>query len=117
MPQGDEVWLISRVLRETHLHPDIRRAASLTTAIKTKALRIIFAGRLGSVPAVTTLLTDNNRNVFIIFPPDCVTASPVMYTVMVGINVYRSSRILNYFFGSCGRGGPLRSGWPVRRRR
>ena len=65
MPQGDEVWLISRVLRETHLHPDIRRAASLTTAIKTKALRIIFAGRLGSIPAVTTLLTANNRNVFI----------------------------------------------------
>jgi len=30
-----------------------------------KALRIIFAGKLGSTPAVITLLTANNRNVFI----------------------------------------------------
>jgi hypothetical protein len=44
----------------------VRRAASLRTAIKTKTLRIIFAGRLGSAPAVTTLPTANNRNVFII---------------------------------------------------
>jgi hypothetical protein len=65
MPQGGAVWLISRVLPETRPHPDIRRAASLTTAIKTKALRIIFAGKLGSTPAVITLLTANNRNVFI----------------------------------------------------
>jgi hypothetical protein len=102
MPHGGEVWLISRALCETHPHPDSRRAASLTTAIKTKALRIIFAGKLGSTPAVTTLLTANNRNVFIIFPPDWVTASPVMYTPMVGINVYSSSRNCKLFFGSRG---------------
>ena len=65
MPQAGEVWLISRVLRETRPHPECRRAASLTTASKTKALRIIFAGKLGSTPAVITLLTANNRNVFI----------------------------------------------------
>src|SRR6478736_1722168 len=65
MPQAGEVWLIRRVLRETRPHPESRRAASLTTASKTKALRIIFAGRLGSTPAVITLLTANNRNVFI----------------------------------------------------
>jgi len=65
MPKAGEVWLISRVLRETHPHPESRRAASLTTASKTKALRIIFAGKLGSTPAVITLLTANNRNVFI----------------------------------------------------
>ena len=65
MPQAGEVWLISRVLRETRPHPESRRAASLTTASKTKALRIIFAGKLGSTPAVITLLTANNRNVFI----------------------------------------------------
>ena len=41
------------------------RTASLRTASKTKALRIIFAGKLGSTPAVITLLTANNRNVFI----------------------------------------------------
>ena len=86
--------------RRSLAHPDSRRAASLTTAIKTKALRIIFAGRLGSAPAVTTLPTANNRNVFIMFPPDCVTASPVMYTGIVGINVYPSSRNLKLFFGS-----------------
>src|SRR5213076_3608666 len=65
MPHRGDVWLISRVLRETHPYPESRRAASLTTAIKTKALRIIFAGKLGSTPAVITLLTANNRNVFI----------------------------------------------------
>ena len=65
MPHRGDVWLISRVLRETHPHPESRRAASLTTASKTKALRIIFAGKLGSIPAVITLLTANNRNVFI----------------------------------------------------
>jgi len=58
---------------------------------------MIFAGRLGSAPAVTTLLTANNSNVFIIFPPDSVN-SPVMYTVMVGINVYPSSRNFELFF-------------------
>jgi len=63
--QAGEVGLISRVLRETRPHPESRRAASLTTASKTKALRIIFAGKLGSTPAVITLLTANNRNVFI----------------------------------------------------
>src|SRR6266480_6638361 len=116
MPQGGEVWLISRALRETHPHPDSRRAASVRATSKTKALRIIFAGRLGSAPAVTTLLTANNSNVFIIFPPDCVTDSPVMYTAMVGINVYPSSRNFKLFFGSCARSGPLRSGRPVRQR-
>jgi hypothetical protein len=65
MSQGGEIWLISRVLRETRPHPESRRAASFTTASKTKALRIIFAGKLGSTPAVITLLTANNRNVFI----------------------------------------------------
>ena len=65
MPQGGEVWPIRRGLRKTQPHPDSRRAASLTTASKTKALRIIFAGKLGSTPAVITLLTANNRNVFI----------------------------------------------------
>src|SRR5205807_9205613 len=60
---------------------------------------MIFAGRAGSTPAVTTLLTANNRNVFIMFPPDCVTASPVMYTAMVGINVDPSSRNFKLFFG------------------
>ena len=65
MPQTGEISLISRVLRETQPHPESRRAASLTTASKTKALRIIFAGKLGSTPAVITLLTANNRNVFI----------------------------------------------------
>jgi hypothetical protein len=65
MPQGGEVWLIVAAPRKTHPHPDIRRAASLTTASKTKALRIIFAGKLGNTPAVITLLTANNRNVFI----------------------------------------------------
>ena len=98
--QGGDLWLISRVLRETRPHPESRRAASLTTASKTKALRIIFAGKLGSAPAVTTLPTANNRNVFIIFPPDCVTAFAVMYTEMVGINVYPSSRNFKLFFGS-----------------
>ena len=97
MLQTGEISLISRVLRETQPHPESRRAASLTTASKTKALRIIFAGKLGSTPAVITLLTANNRNVFIIFPPGCVTASPVMYTAIVGINVYPSSRNFNYF--------------------
>src|SRR4030095_13100006 len=92
MPQGGEVWLISRALRATHPHPDSRRAASVRATSKTKVLRMIFAGRLGSTPAATTLLTANNRNVFIIFPPDCVTTSSVMYTPMVGINVYPSSR-------------------------
>ena len=43
----------------------VSRTASLRTASKTKALRIIFAGKLGSTPAVITLLTANNRNVFI----------------------------------------------------
>ena len=65
MPQAGEVWLISRVLREIRPHPESRRAASFATASKTKALRIIFAGKLGSTPAVITLLTANNRNVFI----------------------------------------------------
>ena len=65
MLQTGEISLISRVLRETQPHPESRRAASLTTASKTKALRIIFAGKLGSTPAVITLLTANNRNVFI----------------------------------------------------
>ena len=65
MPHRGDVWLISRVLRETHPYPESRRAASLTTASKTKALRIIFAGKLGNTPAVITLLTANNRNVFI----------------------------------------------------
>jgi hypothetical protein len=64
-PGGGEAWLISRALCETRPHPENRRAASLTTASKTKALRIIFAGKLGSTPAVITLLTPNNRNVFI----------------------------------------------------
>ena len=64
-PQGGEVWLISRALRETHPHPESRRAAWVRAASKTKALRIIFAGKLGSTPAVITLLTANNRNVFI----------------------------------------------------
>ena len=31
------------------------------------------------------------------FPPDCVTDSSVMYTAMLGINVYSSSRNFNYF--------------------
>ena len=65
MLQTGEISLISRVLRETQPHPESRRAASFTTASKTKALRIIFAGKLGSTPAVITLLTANNRNVFI----------------------------------------------------
>src|SRR5947207_4181158 len=73
------------------------RATSIRVASKAKALRMIFAGRLGSTPAIITLLTANNRNVFIIFPPDCVTASSVMYTPIVGINVYQSSRTFNYF--------------------
>ena len=64
-PGGGEAWLISRALCETRPHPENRRAASLTTASKTNALRIIFAGKLGSTPAVITLLTANNRNVFI----------------------------------------------------
>src|SRR5947208_14814730 len=65
MPHRGDVWLISRVPRETHPDTESRRAASLTTARKTKALRIIFAGKLGNTPAVMTLLTANNRNVFI----------------------------------------------------
>jgi hypothetical protein len=66
MPQGGEICLIGRVSSvKTHPHPESRRAASFTTASKTKALRIIFAGKLGSTPAVITLLTANNRNVFI----------------------------------------------------
>ena len=65
MLQTGEISLISRVLRETQPHHESRRAASLTTASKTKALRIIFAGKLGSAPAVITLPTANNRNVFI----------------------------------------------------
>ena len=65
MPQANDVWLISRVLREIRPHPESRRAASFATASKTKALRTIFAGKLGSTPAVITLLTANNRNVFI----------------------------------------------------
>ena len=65
MSPGGEAWLISRALHEPIPHPESRRAASLTTASKTKALRIIFAGKLGSTPAVITLLTANNRNVFI----------------------------------------------------
>jgi hypothetical protein len=66
MPQANVIWLIGRVFSvKTHSHPESRRAASLTTASKTKALRIIFAGKLGSTPAVITLLTANNRNVFI----------------------------------------------------
>ena len=59
--QAKSGWFLS----ETHPHPESRRAASFTTARKTKALRIIFAGKLGSTPAVITLLTANNRNVFI----------------------------------------------------
>jgi hypothetical protein len=59
--QAKSGWFLS----ESHPHPESRRAASLTTASKTKALRIIFAGKLGSTPAVITLLTANNRNVFI----------------------------------------------------
>src|SRR5436305_2176305 len=76
------------------------RATSIRVASKAKALRMIFAGRLGSTPAIITLLTANNRNVFIIFPPDCVTASSVMYTAIVWINVYQSSRDFKLFFGS-----------------
>src|SRR6266550_6915934 len=77
-----------------------RRATSIRVASKAKALRMIFAGRLGSTPAIITLPTANNRNVFIIFPPARVTASPVMYTPIVGINVYQSSRNFKLFFGS-----------------
>ena len=61
----DEETACTEQRRVRHPHPESRRAASLTTAIKTKALRIIFAGKLGSTPAVITLLTANNRNVFI----------------------------------------------------
>jgi len=89
-------------LREIHPYPESRRAASLTTAVKTKALRIIFAGKLGSAPAVTTLPTANNRNVFIISLLICLSDSPVMYTGIVGINVYRSSRNLSYFSAVAG---------------
>ena len=78
----------------------------------TKALRMIFAGRAGSTPAVTTLLTANNRNVFIIFPPGCVTASPVMYTAIVGINVYPSSRNFKLFFALLPFGG-AKAVWPI----
>jgi len=61
------------------------RAAWVRAAVKTKALRTIFAGRLGSTPAAITLLIISNRNVFIVFLSDCVTASSVMYTGTVGI--------------------------------
>src|SRR6266481_3553618 len=94
-----------------------RRAAWVRTAIKTKALRIILAGRLGSAPAVATLLTANNRNVFIIFPPDCVAGSPVMYTSRVGINVYPSSRNFKYFSVLAGLADAPQGGevWLIRR--
>src|SRR6266480_4347566 len=75
-----------------------RRATSIRVASKAKALRMIFAGRLGSTPAIITLPTANNRNVFIIFPPACVTACSVMYTPIVGINVYQSSRNFKIIF-------------------
>src|SRR5438105_15281307 len=65
MPRGGGGGLITRIRLGTHPYPAGRRAASLTAASKTKALRIIFAGKLGNTPAVITLLTANNRNVFI----------------------------------------------------
>src|SRR4030095_14355694 len=58
---------------------------------------IIFAGRLGSAPAVATLLTDNNRNVFMIFPPDCVTGSPSCILRWEELMSIRQVGILNYF--------------------
>ena len=156
-PRGGPALLSPDVARgqgENPSRPGSRRgrgrAAWVRAAIRTKALRMIFAGRAGSTPAVTTLLTANNRNVFIMFPPDCVTDSSVMYTAMLGINVYSSSRNFKLFFGSCflleaprrsgrfdrgpgptlspneihphphsrlGRGGPLGSERPLRRRR
>jgi hypothetical protein len=72
------------------------RATSIRMARMTKALRIIFAGRLGSTPAITTLLTANHRNIFIIFVPmsDCLS---LCLAREYGLNVYWSSRNLRKF--------------------
>ena len=106
-----QVLALTNALRDR----DFDGAAWVRTAIRTKALRMIFAGRAGSTPAVTTLLTANNRNVFIMFPPDCATDSSVMYTAMLGINVYSSSRNFKLFFGSCFQFGGAKTVWRFNR--
>ena len=65
------------------------RAAWARAAIKTKALRMILAGRLGKTPAMTMLLSANNRIVFIILPP---------ITVSLGLEFYCSTRNFDLFF-------------------
>jgi len=63
----------------------IRRPPSIRATNKTKAIRIIFAGRLGSTAAVITVLTANNRKIFMVCPSRGISVSPIMYTATVGI--------------------------------
>jgi hypothetical protein len=67
------------------------RTASLRTTVKMKALRIIFAGRLGSTAAVTTLLTPKNRNVFII--PSWLKAWLVLSCILLQYGLMSTSQV------------------------
>ena len=62
-----------------------RRPPSIRAANTTKLIRIIFAGRLGSIAAVITVLTANNRNIFMGFDLFVGYKLFCMYTGTVGI--------------------------------